>query len=130
MKISYRIYILKLKIRKLISWLTILGLAGVVFSVAKNLQTLEKSKNRIYEAEERVEKLKKENDELRQRQEVVNSIEFKEQQIRNKLGLVKEGEIIVILPPDDVVKKYAPQISTEETEEIEPNWKKWLNLFI
>jgi hypothetical protein len=60
---------------------------------------------------------------------VAEGSNFIEKQIRNKLGLVKPGEAIVVLPDAEILKKMAPQIIAEEDVLPDPNWKKWEKLF-
>ena len=52
--------------------------------------------------------------------------EFIEEQARNKLNLAKEGETIVILPPN--VEELVGWREENGPEEL-PNWQKWRNLF-
>ncbi|MDP3994252.1 MAG: hypothetical protein Q8P91_00270, partial [bacterium] len=55
--------------------------------------------------------------------------EYIEKQLRDKLGLSKEGETIVVLPDADTLRKLVPPIPGEEEILPDPNWKKWLKLF-
>jgi phosphoglycerate-specific signal transduction histidine kinase len=84
---------------------------------------------KIEKEKEKIEKLKKEKEELQKDVEMARSEEFIEKQLRDNLGLAKEGEIVVILPDYETVKKFAPGIEEEEDLLPEPNWKKWVNLF-
>jgi len=77
-----------------------------------------------------VEKLKVKNSELQKKIEELGSEVYIESQIRNNLGLVKEGEIVVVLPDPELLRKLAPVYEKEEKESPVVNWKKWLNLFI
>jgi cell division protein FtsB len=101
----------------------------LVFSLARNITRINKASLKIQEAELRVEELKKENEELEKKLEVVKE-EFVEKQLREKLGLAKEGEIVVILPDEEVLRKLAPSYEEEEETLPDPNWKKWLKLFL
>jgi cell division protein FtsB len=56
----------------------------------------------------------------------VESPGFVEQEARNKLGLVKEGEKVVLLPQQSSVN--GSQL-TEKKDENLPNWKQWWKLF-
>lgn len=107
-----------------------LVLIFVAFSTFRNVQNLSKSNLRIQEAQEKVEKLEMENKELARKKEMSEKVEFKESQIRDRLDMVKEGEIIVILPDAETVKKFATAKSSVEVERQIPNWQKWLNLFL
>lgn len=78
---------------------------------------------KVKEDEMRLERLKVENEQLKQELDYKNTQRYEEEEIRNKLGLVKEGESIVNLP-NSIVQEVA-----KVDEVIVPNWKKWQNLF-
>lgn len=65
---------------------------------------------------------KKQNQFLKERLYYVNTNEFIERQAREKLGMVKQGEHIVLAPPVQEKAKVIP-VDTD------PNWKKWWKLF-
>jgi cell division protein FtsB len=98
-------------------------------SLSRNIIKVREAKERLKEKEEYIEKIKGENEELNQRADVFKSEEFIEKQLRDKLGLAKEGETIIVLPDEETIRKFAP--SDEKEEEIlpDPNWKKWFKLF-
>lgn len=54
----------------------------------------------------------------------VQSDQFVEKEARDKLGLVKSGEHIVLLPEAKKSSK------TPEYTDIYPNWKRWIELFL
>lgn len=101
----------------------------MLVSLTRNIVKVREAKERLKEKEEYIEKTRKENEELGQRVDIFKSEEFIEKQLRDKLGLAKEGEIIIVLPDEETISKFAP--SDEKEEEIlpDPNWKKWLKLF-
>lgn len=103
----------------------------VLFAVSliRSLIRINKSKGQIDEARERVEKLESENEDLKVKLTTSQSEEFVEQQLRDKLGLAKEGEIVVVLPEASVLKQIAPKIQYEEEILPDPTWKRWLKLF-
>ncbi len=57
------------------------------------------------------------------------SPDFIEKQVRDKLGLGREGEAVVVLPDAETLKKLAPQVPVEAENLPDPNWRKWLHLF-
>lgn len=59
-----------------------------------------RSGERLSEAADKVYRLEVENKQLKQKLKEVQSEEFIEEQSRNKLGLSKAGEILVIIPED------------------------------
>ena len=54
------------------------------------------------QATEKLHKLEVENRNLKNKLENVKSNDFIEEEARNKLGLAKEGEIIVIIPDETI----------------------------
>lgn len=101
----------------------------MLVSLTRNIVKVREAKDRLKEKEKYIEKTREENEELSRRVDTFKSEEYIEKQLRDKLGLAKEGEIIIVLPDEETISKFAP--SDEKEEEIlpDPNWKKWLNLF-
>ena len=85
-----------------------------------------KSGERIDQATEKLHKMEVENRNLKNKLENVKSNDFIEEEARNKLGLAKEGEIIVIIPDEtiDLIlgKKKAEIVRL-------PNYLGWWKLF-
>jgi cell division protein FtsB len=108
--------------------LILLVLLGV--SLLRNYQRVKRVDEQIKDKEAEVNEVQKEGQELSQKLEVAQSPKYVESQLRDKLGLAKEGEIVVILPPDDVLRKIAPQYEEQEEVLPEPNWRRWMKLFL
>jgi cell division protein FtsB len=70
----------------------------------------------------KLENLKRENQELKEKLEFVQTPEFMEKEARDRLGLVQEGEAVVIMP------EKITDVQANNQEEL-PNWKKWWQLF-
>ena len=118
---------------KLKSYYLYLGLfLGFLFllSLIRNVSKIVDAESRIDKARGRVEKLRKENEELERRVAEVKGEEYIEKQLRDKLGLAKEGDIVVVLPDEDTLRKIAPSVPEEEDVLPDPIWKKWLKLFL
>ena len=114
----------------------IIGLLGsitiffvLVASMIKSFKRLSDGDELIAKNEVRLEKIKEENAKLTEQLKVIQSEEYSEKQYRDKLGLAKEGEIIVVLPEADVVRKLSPSIPEEQEIRPRPNWQKWFDLF-
>ena len=118
------------KFRSLPNYLVIGLIVMLIFSLLGDIKRVRKAEKLISERQNNLEKLENEQEELKVRLEEVQSEEYIEKQIRDNLNLAKEGEIVVVLPPDDVLRKLAPKIEEEEVTLPDPNWKKWLQLFI
>jgi len=115
----------------------IMGLVGgiVVFvvlasSLAKNLSRVRVGEAVVEKTRAKIEKAESENQKLSIEAEVTQRDAFIEKQFRDKMGLVREGEITVVLPEANIVKRLSPQILEEEEVKPKPNWQKWLDLFL
>lgn len=118
--------VFKISTKKVISLLFLLA----TLSIVRSIYGLLGKDDAIDEARARVEELKREQVELIELQKEVNSAEFVEREARNRLGLAKEGEVVVILPPEDVLKRLAPPIEElEEYFEEDPIWRRWTKMF-
>ena len=114
----------------------IMGLVGSIAIFMVLVSSLVKSINRIKIGDSVIEKTKvkigkveAENQKLAEQLKITQSEEFMEKQLRDKLGLAREGEIILVLPEADIVRKLSPQIPEEIEEKPKPNWQKWMDLF-
>jgi len=110
-------------------YLIILLSALFVFSVVRSVFRVFEAKQRTGQASEKVEKLKQENEELQRKLAEVKGEPYQEKQLRDKLGLAKEGEIVIVLPDKEILRKIVPVINEEEDTLPDPTWKKWLKLF-
>jgi len=88
-------------------------------SVQNNMQ----GKGIVTSYQTELERQKKEHKFLQERLSYVQSTQFVEEEARNKLGLVKPGEVLVIAPPE---AKRTLGITSYRTE---VTWKQWVNLF-
>lgn len=123
-----------MRFNKILSSALIVFLLLTIVSITKNLVQFEKIKKRISEAEAKVVKLEKQKGELIYSSEEKKKTDYLEKEIRDKLKMVRSGEVLVVLPKglvekdDDDMYKY----STEEgeVEEKEAIYQKWIKVFI
>ena len=118
------------KIVNIIGPLTsIVLLVVLTSSFIKGIKRIRDGDALIKKNQAKLEKQVEENKKLEEQVKIVQSDEFMEEQLRNKLGLVKEGEIVIVLPEADIVRKLAPIIPEEEEAKPKRNYIKWLDLF-
>ena len=118
------------KIKPLLRWLALIVLIILTISFVRNISKIRGAGDRIEEAKVKNETLMVEISKLGEQLELLESDVHVESEIRNKLGLAKEGEIVVVLPDNEILKKIAPKIEFEEESLPDPNWKQWMELFI
>ena len=115
---------------------TLLGLAAWVLalfllvSTIRNIGRVRSINSAVQAEKDKVEKMKEENAALEAQIAETQGSAFIEKQIRDKLGLAKEGEAIVVLPDAEILKKLAPRTPVEQNSLPDPNWRKWVKLFI
>ena len=104
----------------------------VIFStsLARNIAKIKKFNKAISDKQEKIDKIRKENEEIKKKLEEAESQAYIEKQLRDSLGLAKEGEMVVVLPDDEVLRSLAPKLEEEENVLPDPTWKRWLKLFI
>ena len=101
-------------------------LVGVILAVnsAKRIHSFSQTSQKVQEAEDRLLELRKENEALKNELKYKESAEFAEKEIRDKLGLAKEGEAIVVIPQES--GKDDQESGGQDTR---PKWQKWRDLF-
>lgn len=121
---AYLIYIMVRMRRNLILLLAIVVAVFLGINSVKRILSLHGTSQQVEEEEAHLEKLRKENEALKQELEYKKSERFAEGEIRNKLGMAKDGEEVVVIPKEE-------ESSKQETESKKPvaNWKKWQKLF-
>jgi len=101
----------------------------LLFSLIKSYTRLKKGDALIDRNRIKLEKIKVENQRLEDELKKVQSSDYVEAEIRNKYGLVKAGEAVVVLPDPEIVKKLSPQIPDDIEVKPKSNVLKWWNLF-
>ena len=119
----------KLRLGKSLRYLFIALFLFLSISLIRNIIKISQAGKVVGEASLRVEMLKEENLKLQERLDEVQDEAYVEKELRDKLGLAKEGETILVLPEEDIVRSLAPKLAEEEETLPDPNWKKWLKLF-
>ena len=109
--------------------LLIIGLI-LAFSLTKNILKINGSGQKITDAQTKVNMLQKENQRLKNELNQIQTPQFVEGQARDKLGLAKKGETVVVLPDDESLKLLAPKLEESQEKLPESNWQKWLKLFL
>lgn len=102
----------------------------LTMSLVRNINTILSANAKISQTQDRLASLESKNEQLKQEVDRIGSSGFKEQQARDSLGMAREGEVVVILPPEDILRKLSSVVETQSWQELpKPNWRKWMELF-
>jgi cell division protein FtsB len=95
----------------------------LVVSLTRSVVSLLAKKDIVRTQKEELARLEEENKKLEDALSQAQTPEFVERTAREKLGLVKDGEVVVMLP-----QGAAGEDTQAQTESL-PNWKQWWGLF-
>lgn len=97
---------------------------AIGIGIVKSVYTLSQKKGIIAERQRVLRELTAKNEELQQQLEEATSPAFIEQAARDKLGLVREGETVVIMDKSQILNPNNQKNPLEL-----PSWKQWWSLF-
>lgn len=117
-------------LRSFLHYGLIIGAIFLSLSLGSTILKFIAASEKLKEAESELEELENQNRQLQKEAERIGGQEFIEKVARDKLGFAYEGETVAVLPDEEVVKKASP--ARKELEEVlpDPNWKKWIKLFL
>lgn len=113
-------------IKKIALTVAILALVVIVYKLFNQISNTLNVSNRLNKQVESLSKAEIKNRELKEKLSQIKSPQFIEEVARNKLGLAKPGETIVIIP-DEKIRQILGASQTALTRL--PNWLGWLKLF-
>jgi len=120
---------LKQRLIKVRVYLLILLIFLFGLSFFRNILKINEAKKRIQTEIKKVQKLEKEGRVLEEELKKMQGNEYLETQLRDKLGLAKKGESVVILPDPETLKKLVPEIPDEKDYLPDPIYVRWMKLF-
>jgi cell division protein FtsB len=110
----------------LISW--------AVYVSSKQLSRNQRIEDEVSALQEEANKISRENETLTEKIRYFDSNDFREQEAKEKLGMKKAGEEVVVIKSWQQDEEEASPIDTkaaslEQIDEQSPNYKKWWHLF-
>ncbi len=114
-------------LKKVIYGVTILIVLIIAYNLIVQITQAVKSGERLSAATDVLYKLQSDNKELKKKLTQIQSQDFIEQEARDKLGLSKKGEILVIIP-DQTIKMVLGASSSAQIARL-PNPLGWLKVF-
>jgi len=98
----------------------------VVSHLARRIHLWYQTEQEINQTKNRIAKLKQDNQSLNQKKEYYQSEEFIRREAREKLGMTRENELILLIPTPPDLSILKPK--GEKYEQL-PSWKQWWQLF-
>lgn len=108
--------------KRTISWLIIIICVYLIFTTLQAIVGLWRAQDKLTGREKELARLDAQQKELLKQKMVVESPEYLEKIARDKLGLSKPGEEVIIVPAELLAQ--APKKASDLTE----NWKRWWRL--
>ena len=121
---------MKSKFKLIFQLTTFLITLLLAISLIQSILKITGSSQKITDARQKLENLQQENENLARQLKIVASTEFIEKEARDKLGVAKKGEIVVVLPDKETLTALVPKLEEEKFSLPLPIWQKWLNLFL
>lgn len=104
-------------------------IAASSFSLFLGVSSFWGRENALEQAQRELESLEKEYGQLLEKRAEVESDEFVEREARDKLGLAREGEVVVVLPSDEILRRLVPVEQEEVFVGELPIWRQWVEMF-
>ncbi len=114
-------------IKKATILIFILIILSLSYNLFRQLSLTVGSSDKLNQILEDVQDLEIKNKTLKHKLEQIKSAEFIEEQARNKLGLGKQGETVIIISEDKINQILGASQSAQGKRL--PNWQGWWKLF-
>ena len=118
--------------RRIVSWLWVIAGVVLISRSASNIYRLWKAGERVTQAEGRLAGLKQENEQLNRELTELQTPEYMERLVREKLGYGRPGEVVLVVPDGQVESGNPPagRAGLKVESEKVPNWKQWRRLYL
>ena len=116
-----RVYLYRKMKRNLLLVLVVIIALVLAYNSFKKIKDFKLSAQTVDDRAAYLETLKKQNEELKNELAYKESSQFAELEIRNKLGMAKPGETIVVVPKEET----ADLDQNESGSRVKANWEKW-----
>ena len=135
---SYIIYIKAIKVKqalqiaeaimfkKIVALLLILTILTAIYNLGKQISAALAASDRLDASADQLNKLEQQNRELHDKLAQTSQYDFIEETARNKLGMSKPDETVVVIPQSDIEKVLGLERKPVVVQI--PNWQGWLKL--
>ncbi|MCX7928747.1 MAG: hypothetical protein N2558_03635 [Patescibacteria group bacterium] len=117
------------KFSKIVFYTGIVFLLLFLSSFFKTLFQYFSAINIVSKYEQKVQVELDKQSEIKEKLKETDDFYFAEKMLRDKLGMARQGEIVVVLPSEDELRKIVPRLYDDVKEEKVSNWEMWLKIF-
>jgi cell division protein FtsB len=115
-------------IKKTLYLVTIVSLIVIFYGLGRQIFESLEADRRLNDETESLMNLQQENSLLKKQLAEVESVSFIEQQARDNLNFSRPGEVVMVVPPEEIDKLIAQ--TNPQPLKSDPNWLGWWKLFI
>ncbi len=113
--------------RKLSITIIVIIILVIAYNLIGQITSSLKAGDHLAASTDTLHQLQVQNQKLKQRLQEVESPQFVEEQARDKLGLARPGETVVVIPNEKIAQVLGASQSAVSVRV--PNWLGWLRLF-
>ncbi len=130
LKLKEKTSIVQQKIESLSAYLLFFLFIVIGFSFLRNVYRAKAVHGQIEVAKKQLAELQLKKNQLRNELDEIQSREYLDKEAHDKLNLVYKGEVVLVLPEEDVLRRFSPR-TQKHKEELRPlsSWQAWLKLF-
>lgn len=99
----------------------------LIVNLSRSIYDIWRKKDIVHEREAALAEAQEQNEELKKKIADAESPEFIEKVAREKLGLVKDKEVVVLMDTSKITSKDSE--NEAKSLDTDPNWKRWWKLF-
>jgi cell division protein FtsB len=113
-----------------IHWIIVLVSIFMIISLSGSVMDLWGRRTVVEKERERLIQLEKKNNELTKKLEMVQTTAFVEKEARERLGMAKEGDTVIIMDDSSTLPSGKSGMTITNTSSGQlPNWKRWWQVF-
>jgi cell division protein FtsB len=111
-----------------IRWIIILVSIFMIISLSRSVMDLWERRKILEVEQKRLTQLEQKHEELEQKLKMVQTPAFVEKEARDRLGMAKEGETVIIMGDSSLPQDTGKQTQLD-TSSMLPYWKQWWRIF-
>lgn len=116
--------------KKAIKWVGFIIFLILVVSLVRSVLRITGSYASVENARSKLDDLRALQSELSQELAELNTDFYVEKEARDKLGYAKSGEVILVLPEEEILKRLSPLAGEADVLTLpDPIWMRWVNVF-